>query len=271
MSIEETILNVSNGNFDEATTPKLKTGSRKRKRIGDLISDSNLKRRIEKDTECNICCANAKTFIFICCGNRLCRSCFKKSVELHSLDPTVCQFCNATINNYRELKLFSKDFGKSMQSHFQNINPATTQNFKNFKNLEFIPLCAHCNPKQYLSPEFLCPKCSLKHCTDCAQPCFKNHTCDQSEIKVLTLLRKDCKNCPNCKIYIFKAWGCNHMWCSQCHHRFNWHTGEIAIFSNPMLAEYNRSRGIVDHIPGNLFFINRVLFYKIYHFFFDNF
>ena len=55
------------------------------------------------------------------------------------------------------------------------------------------------------------------------------------------------KPCPSCHIPIERAYGCNLMWCTQCHISFNWSTGkEVRIKNNhnPHYIEWAQANGV---------------------------
>ena len=57
------------------------------------------------------------------------------------------------------------------------------------------------------------------------------------------MIIKDSKQCPKCKNYIQRIYGCNQMFCTICHTCFNWVTLEIldkVNVNNPELINYQR-------------------------------
>ena len=70
------------------------------------------------------------------------------------------------------------------------------------------------------------------------------HKCDNDDLSNV-IIAKSSKNCPNCKIIIFKTSGCDHMFCTQCHTMFNWSDLKITkTTTNPHYYEWLRSQGI---------------------------
>lgn len=76
-------------------------------------------------------------------------------------------------------------------------------------------------------------KCGTRTCWLCGNNLHAPATCEQSE-KWLTdysndfekiWLSKNTKKCPNCKAYIEKNGGCNHMTCNGCKYEFCWICG----------------------------------------------
>ena len=67
--------------------------------------------------------------------------------------------------------------------------------------------------------------------------------CDDNNYKTCQMIIKDSKQCPKCKNYIQRIYGCNQMFCTICHTCFNWVTLEIldkVNVNNPELIEYQR-------------------------------
>lgn len=65
--------------------------------------------------------------------------------------------------------------------------------------------------------------------------------CDDNNYKTCQMIIKDSKQCPKCKNYIQRIYGCNQMFCTICHTCFNWVTLEIldkVNVNNPELIEY---------------------------------
>lgn len=67
--------------------------------------------------------------------------------------------------------------------------------------------------------------------------------CDDNNYKTCQMIIKDSKQCPKCKNYIQRIYGCNQMFCTICHTCFNWVTLEIldkVNVNNPELIKYQR-------------------------------
>lgn len=65
--------------------------------------------------------------------------------------------------------------------------------------------------------------------------------CDDNNYRTCQMIIKDSKQCPKCKNYIQRIYGCNQMFCTICHTCFNWVTLEIldkVNVNNPELIEY---------------------------------
>lgn len=52
------------------------------------------------------------------------------------------------------------------------------------------------------------------------------HECHPDDVATVQELRRNAKQCPECKINISKVDGCDQMFCVACHTAFSWNTGE---------------------------------------------
>lgn len=105
-----------------------------------------------------------------------------------------------------------------------------------------------------------CNICHTKTCHSCDKVLLKynkedktiifediDHKCSEIDIENLKLLKKNTKNCPNCRAPIYRISGCRQMFCcnKNCHTCFDWQTGEIINdhnkVHNPHLYEYLRN------------------------------
>lgn len=104
-----------------------------------------------------------------------------------------------------------------------------------------------------------CNICQLKTCNNCNKIILKldkekkiiyednEHKCLEEDIENAKILKKNTKNCPNCRAPIYKISGCRQMFCcnKDCHTCFDWQTGEIikdhSRVHNPHLYEYIRA------------------------------
>ncbi len=85
----------------------------------------------------------------------------------------------------------------------------------------------------------------LAACSQCGEPVILDkrgeHQCKKENIESIQELRKDCKQCPQCTIWISKIDGCNQMFCTECITPFDWTTGKVikrTFFHNPHYNEY---------------------------------
>jgi len=74
-----------------------------------------------------------------------------------------------------------------------------------------------------------------------------NHVCKQEDIESAKKIREDSRNCPSCRVRIFKISGCNQMWCTNCHTFFSWDTLKIINaknLHNPHFMEFIAASGL---------------------------
>lgn len=70
------------------------------------------------------------------------------------------------------------------------------------------------------------------------------HRCNAQTLKTLRAIRRQTKPCPDCKVPVFRMWGCNLMWCTQCHASFDWEHGKKVRNKghNPHYLEWKASQ-----------------------------
>jgi hypothetical protein len=90
-----------------------------------------------------------------------------------------------------------------------------------------------------------CSVCNNNFCSMCRVKVkdaneLEKHKCDINTIKSLKMIEKDSKQCPGCKVVIFKISGCNQIFCTNCKIAFNWDTLEIETgrIHNPHYFEW---------------------------------
>ena len=89
-----------------------------------------------------------------------------------------------------------------------------------------------------------CDMCNAKVCLKCRMPKGDEHTCNPGDVATVELVKKDCKPCPRCRVLIQRIEGCPQMFCTACHCKFHWHTGEILKkIHNPHLTEWRLAHG----------------------------
>ena len=52
------------------------------------------------------------------------------------------------------------------------------------------------------------------------------HVCRDDDVATVHELRRNAKQCPECRVHISKVDGCDQMFCVSCHTAFSWNTGE---------------------------------------------
>jgi len=79
------------------------------------------------------------------------------------------------------------------------------------------------------------------------------HVCTEDNIATVQELRRNAKQCPECRVYISKVDGCDQMFCVSCHTAFSWNTG-LRIngpIHNPHYFEVRARLGNVEPAAAN--------------------
>jgi hypothetical protein len=80
------------------------------------------------------------------------------------------------------------------------------------------------------------------------------HVCTADNIATVQELRRNAKQCPECRVYISKVDGCDQMFCVSCHTAFSWNTGQRinGPIHNPHYFEVRARLGnVVDPAAAN--------------------
>lgn len=73
-----------------------------------------------------------------------------------------------------------------------------------------------------------CACCKHRTCHRCQrtmQP-DADHECNDDDVATVQELRRNSKQCPECRVNISKIDGCDQMFCVSCHTAFSWNTGQ---------------------------------------------
>ena len=101
--------------------------------------------------------------------------------------------------------------------------PCSTPQCRGFVTKD-TPNCACCN-------QITCHSCHQsvenptlgKYGHETPEP--TGHVCSEDNIATVLELRRNAKQCPECRVYISKVDGCDQMFCVSCHTAFSWNTG----------------------------------------------
>lgn len=120
------------------------------------------------------------------------------------------------------------------------------------KSSSLFVKCPFDGCRGYVSSNMKCEMCSSKLCRKCHA--IGEHECKQEDIDTVKALFSNTKNCPSCKVLIYKIEGCDQMYCTQCHTAFSWRTGEIVHgrIHNPHYYEYMRRNGFQQREIGDI-------------------
>tara|TARA_B100001094_G_C18171120_1_gene795136 strand:+ start:269 stop:1819 length:1551 start_codon:yes stop_codon:yes gene_type:complete len=131
------------------------------------------------------------------------------------------------------------------------VNPNDNQVREN--RAQFIHKCSLENCEGFLSSAWKCGVCDTYTCIDCGKNKGINvsgvgftHECVAEDVSSFSLIKSQCKPCPNCATQIYKIEGCDQMWCTQCKTPFSWRTGQRidgGAIHNPHYFEWARLQG----------------------------
>lgn len=126
---------------------------------------------------------------------------------------------------------------------------------------DFFLACPRTDCRGRVSTGYKCGLCEHFFCPQChGDKGFQRdapHECAQDDIDTVRLLRENTRNCPKCKMGIFKTQGCDQMWCVACQTAFSWNTGNIlnGPIHNPEFYDFQRrqrANGIIPRQPGDV-------------------
>lgn len=169
-------------------------------------------------------------------NHELCIECLKKYITNEILNngnifPLKCPHCDMKILDLNVIKDF---FDKTTFMKYHRLMVKSSLNNK--KDFLYCPGCfkiimkSECKSQRYLDfnekneAKYLeCPYCSTGICTSCNRSDHKPKPCEMMEKQELRLFRNatDIQRCNNCKSYVTKIKGCNHMICV-CKYEFCW-------------------------------------------------
>lgn len=151
----------------------------------------------------------------------------------------------------RDIKMKIHSFNEDLESI--HIRMSYIKNKTIEKNtVSLFVKCPFDGCRGYVSSNMKCDMCSSKLCKKCHV--IGEHECKQEDIDTVKLLFSNTRNCPSCKVLIYKIEGCDQMYCTQCHTAFSWRTGEIVHgrIHNPHYYEYMRQNGIQTRETGDI-------------------
>jgi len=108
--------------------------------------------------------------------------------------------------------------------------PCSTPQCRGFVSKD-IPKCACCSQSTcYRCHQTVAiptpghPAIATPSGTDAQEPI--GHVCAEDDVATVQELRRNAKQCPECRVYISKVDGCDQMFCVSCHTAFSWNTGQ---------------------------------------------
>lgn len=165
----------------------------------------------------------------------------KREKEIHTKINNLYQ----DIRNYKQ-KI--KELSKQIDIYVMDLNQVKQINSEkqSHNNIQ----CIRDNCMGYLV-QYKCPLCDIKVCSKCLCEKIEDHECDPLIVENVNLIKKECKNCPKCRVSIYKTEGCDQMWCTQCQIVFSWKSGEqlrnVNWIHNPHYLEHIRDENNTEN------------------------
>jgi hypothetical protein len=76
---------------------------------------------------------------------------------------------------------------------------------------------------------YRCSLCERTVCPSCHGPRGDGHACKEEDRASAKAVMESTRPCPKCSTRIFRAHGCDIMFCMQCHTGFNWRTNALIL------------------------------------------
>lgn len=98
-----------------------------------------------------------------------------------------------------------------------------------------------------LNDQYICGLCHLRVCEHCHLEIQDNHVCNPQDVESIKAIALETHPCPTCATPIFKDYGCDQMFCVQCHTAFSWTTGNVITgrIHNPHYFEWIRAKNAI--------------------------
>lgn len=132
-----------------------------------------------------------------------------------------------------------------------NFDPLARLYISEFSNANSIIKCKcmHKDCSGYCNCKNICMMCNWITCPNCNiayDPELGQHTCNNDDVETYKMILKGTVQCPWCFNRINKLNGCDVMFCNNCHHEFNYKSGEKITqnMHNPEMEDFNRRRGM---------------------------
>jgi hypothetical protein len=104
---------------------------------------------------------------------------------------------------------------------------------------DIVMKCPQSSCRGFVTDKYSCGVCLSPVCPTCHSASQPGHACRPEDAASVAEIRRESKPCPSCKAPISKSDGCNQMWCTNCHHAFDWSSlGTLGIVHNPHYHQY---------------------------------
>lgn len=100
--------------------------------------------------------------------------------------------------------------------------------------------CPYSGCPGFLSSMWKCLTCHKYCCDKCNEPKNEDHQCKPENIASADLIRAETIRCPKCVSPVFRAFGCDKMFCTKCETSFLYTTLEIIPHTQNSSPDFNR-------------------------------
>ena len=112
------------------------------------------------------------------------------------------------------------------------------------KSTQKVLKCHNKGCESFLDCNHFCNSCKKYTCQKCYEPTksLNKHECDENTLKTIQKIKNTSKQCPNCNMSINKSYGCNDMFCTNCHIFFCYRTGKKlnGVHHNPEYTQWKK-------------------------------
>jgi hypothetical protein len=139
------------------------------------------------------------------------------------------------LNKLKDIKLEKSWLRNRTENKFEH---------KTEEKSKFVSNCPQKDCNGFLNDKYVCGICEKKACRKCRSQEHEGE-CDKELLETIQMLARDTRNCPNCKIPIYRISGCSQMFCVKCNTAFCWNTGKIETgrIHNPHYYQFIRQNG----------------------------
>ena len=216
---------------------------------------------VSSSNECCVCgeshSTKEKTFFYRLeyCGHVYCKECIELQLQPNSIRfPVTCaaENCEKPLVWKDFENLFRRKVKKRREIISSSLKSYIAENTDKFHNC-ITPDCQMVYPISTTTSNrrYTCRHCGASVCTSCHTTWHEGYdTCNdyknRNELQTAQWLREDPANrklCPNCKVHIEKAGGCQHVHCVQCNKHICWHCLEFFSLTSECYAHLSKKHG----------------------------
>jgi hypothetical protein len=160
-------------------------------------------------------------------------------VKISSLRKQYAELSSQQVIIKNSITELQRSIRRDVDSHPRYINCC---------NVDCRAYVTHNEPQCIVCQETTCSVC---HCRVKSLDGIP-HTCDEHTVETISIIQKECRECPACHVHIQKIDGCDQMFCTRCNTPFSWKTGEVITgpFNNPHLVIRESEREVEGRCSG---------------------